>query len=187
MTNALGKNILFGDTEIDDTEIADKKNVNKKIANKKIADKKIADKKIADKKIVDKKIADAEIEDPEIEDPEIEDSFGSYTSYASSYTGGIPLGKNTTLVSNGIASNAASYAAAIKESTIKLQDSFLIGKYRSDYETAIINLDDFINNLMLQNALSFDKENPETASTKLFELQQAKGALNNVMKYLDTQ
>ena len=104
-----------------------------------------------------------------------------------SYADAIPLGKNTSLVSNGIASNAASYAAAIKASTIKLQDTFLIGKYRSDYETAIINLDDFINNLMLQNALSFDKENPETSSTKLFELQQAKVALNDVMKYLDTQ
>ena len=117
------------------------------------------------------------------DDSENNAMFGDDFSYADA----IPLGKNTSLVSNGIASNAASYAAAIKASTIKLQDTFLIGKYRSDYETAIINLDDFINNLMLQNALSFDKENPETSSTKLFELQQAKVALNDVMKYLDTQ
>ena len=45
---------------------------------------------------------------------------------------------------NGIAGNAASYGATIKDATIKLQDTFLITKYRSDYETAILNLDDLI-------------------------------------------
>lgn len=96
-------------------------------------------------------------------------------------------GNNTTLGSNGIADNAASYAANIKAATIKLQDMLLISKYRSDYETVILNLDDFINNLMLKNVLSFDKENPSTSLTKLIELQQSKAALNGVMKYLDSQ
>jgi hypothetical protein len=58
--------------------------------------------------------------------------------------------------------------------TIKLQDIFLITKYRSDYKTVILNLDDFINNLMLKNALSFDKENPEKSLTKLVQLPRSK-------------
>ena len=96
-------------------------------------------------------------------------------------------GKSVESTSNGIAGNAASYSAQIKEATIKLQDTFLISKYRSDYETIILNLDDFINNLMLKSALSFDKENPGASLSKLIELQQAKGAINGVMKFVDSQ
>jgi|LakMenEpi02Jun10_1017292.scaffolds.fasta_scaffold06952_1 hypothetical protein len=88
---------------------------------------------------------------------------------------------------DGVAGNAASYGAQIKAATIKLQDTFLITKYRRDYEAVILNLDDFINNLMLKNALSFDKENPEKSLTKLVQLQEAKLALNSVMKFVDSQ
>jgi hypothetical protein len=96
-------------------------------------------------------------------------------------------GNTVASTNNGIAGNAASYGAQIKAATIKLQDTFLITKYRTDYETVILNLDDFINNLMLKNALSFDKEKPETSLSKLVELQQAKLALNSVMKFVDGQ
>jgi hypothetical protein len=96
-------------------------------------------------------------------------------------------GNEITPAGNGIAGNAAAYGAQIKAATIKLQDTFLISKYRSDYETVILNLDDFINNLMLKNALSFDKENPGASLSKLVELQQAKVALNGVMKFVDSQ
>jgi hypothetical protein len=102
-----------------------------------------------------------------------------------STTGASPT--SVTPAVDGIAGNAASYGAQIKAATIKLQDTFLISKYRSNYETVILNLDDFINNLMLKNALSFDKEKPEASLSKLVELQQAKLALNSVMKFVDSQ
>lgn len=102
-----------------------------------------------------------------------------------STTGATPTAVAPT--NNGIAGSAASYGAQIKAATIKLQDTFLITKYRRDYEAVILNLDDFINNLMLKNALSFDKENPEKSLPKLVELQQAKLALNSVMKFVDSQ
>ena len=53
-------------------------------------------------------------------------------------------GNDVSPTSNGIAGNAAAYGAQIKAATIKLQDTFLITKYRSDYESAILNLDDLI-------------------------------------------
>jgi hypothetical protein len=96
-------------------------------------------------------------------------------------------GNAMSTTGNGIAGNAASYGDQIKAATIKLQDTFLISKYRSDYETVILNLDDFINNLMLKNALSFDKENPEKSLSKLVQLQESKLALNSVMKFVDSQ
>ena len=88
---------------------------------------------------------------------------------------------------NGIAGNAASYAAAIKASTIKSQDTFLISKYRADYESAILNLDDLLNNLMLKTALTIIHENPGESVVKLGQMQQAKLALNSVMKFVDSQ
>lgn len=87
---------------------------------------------------------------------------------------------------NGISGSAASYGATIKAATIKLQDTFLISKYRTDYETVILNLDDYVSNLMLQNTLSFDMKNPSKSLSKLVELQDAKAALNSVMKFVDS-
>ena len=88
---------------------------------------------------------------------------------------------------NGIAGNAAAYAASLKAATIKSQDTFLISKYRSDYETAILNLDDLLSNLMLNTALSVNQNNPTDAVEKLAKMQQAKAALNSVMKFVDSQ
>lgn len=87
---------------------------------------------------------------------------------------------------NGIAGNAASYAASLKSATIKSSDTFLISKYRSDYESAILNLDDLISNLMLNTALTVDQNNPIKSIEKLGQMQQAKSALNTVMKFLDS-
>jgi len=87
---------------------------------------------------------------------------------------------------NGVAGNAASYAASLKAATIKKQDEFLISKYRSEYETTILNLDDYVSNLMLQTALTVDQNKPEESIKKLAEMNQAKTALNSVMKFIDS-
>ena len=87
--------------------------------------------------------------------------------------------------SNGVAGNAEAYAANIKAQAIKLQDTTLITKYRSDYENVIINLDDLVNNLMLQITLNIDQSKPEAGLAKLAQLNQAKAGLNNVMKFID--
>ena len=87
---------------------------------------------------------------------------------------------------SGIAGSAATYAAGIKAITIKLQDSLLISKYRSDYETTILNLDDLIDNLMLKETLSIDPNKPGETLGKLSQMNQAKLALNNVMKFIDS-
>jgi hypothetical protein len=87
---------------------------------------------------------------------------------------------------NGIAGNAASYAASLKAATVKFTDIFLVSKYRSDYESAILNLDDLISNLMLKESLSFDQKNPKKTISNLSEMQQAKAALNSVMKFVDS-
>ena len=96
-------------------------------------------------------------------------------------------GTAATSTDNGIAGNAASYGAQIKAATIKLQDTVLISKYRSDYETAILNLDDLVDNLMLRTVLSIDTNNPAAGLKYLADMNQAKLALNSVMKFVDKQ
>ena len=92
---------------------------------------------------------------------------------------------SSSSTSSGVAGNAASYGATLKAATIKQQDMLLISKYRSDYETVILNLDDLVNNLMLTASLNVNPNNPYETLTKLSQLNQAKSALNNVMSFID--
>ena len=92
----------------------------------------------------------------------------------------------TTTVSNGIAGNAAAYSAGLKSQAIKAQDALLISKYRTDYESSILNLDDVINNLMLKTALTVNESNVPEAVASLAQLNQAKAALNSIMKFIDS-
>ena len=100
-------------------------------------------------------------------------------------------GLETLSGSDGVAGNADSYSETIKTNTIKLQDTFLISKYRKSYETTILNLDDLINNLMLQTTLNIDntgKSDKVLESLKtLNTLSESKNSLNKVMKFIDSQ
>jgi len=87
---------------------------------------------------------------------------------------------------NGIAGNAATYGANIKSQTVKLTDILLISKYRTDYETAILNVDDLISNLMLEATLTLDQSNPSEGLKKIVGLNAAKTALDKVMKFVDS-
>jgi hypothetical protein len=93
--------------------------------------------------------------------------------------------QSSTTTGNGIAGSAQNYAANIKAMMIKNQDVLLITKYRTDYENAILNLDDLINTIMLQTALSVNPANPMASLEKLVQLNSARGALNSVMKFVD--
>ena len=96
--------------------------------------------------------------------------------------------QNTT---NGIAGNASNYNAAIKAASVQLQDNLLISKYRTDYENAIINMDDYLSLLMLEQVLSMNTSGDKTTNiTNLSNLNTiftAKSALNQTMTYIDKQ
>jgi len=92
---------------------------------------------------------------------------------------------------SGEAGTAASYAAGIKARVVKLQDELLISKYRKDYETAIINLDDYIGYLMIQQSLNMkldgDIKSQMEGINNLNILKNSKEALNTTMTFLDKQ
>jgi hypothetical protein len=108
------------------------------------------------------------------------DASGNRPSSASSSS------SSSSSSATGIAGNAATYAANIKSQTVKLTDILLVSKYRSDYENAILNVDDLISNLMLQATLSLDQSNPSAGLKKIVELNMAKTALDKVMKFVDS-
>jgi len=93
---------------------------------------------------------------------------------------------------NGEAASAATYAATIKANFVKMQDELLIPKYRKDYETTIINMDDYISMLMLKQVLNIDLNNTDMKAVteninRLNILKSSKDALNDVMKFVDKQ
>ena len=92
---------------------------------------------------------------------------------------------SSSSTTNGVAGEAATYGANITNQVSQVQDALLISKYRTDYENVIINMDDLVNNLMLKTALTIDQTNPQDGLKKLVGLEQAKTALNSVMKFID--
>jgi hypothetical protein len=98
---------------------------------------------------------------------------------------------SSTAPTSGEAGTSTSYAAAIKAQVVKLQDELLISKYRKDYETVIINLDDYISFLMIKQTLNMkvdgDVKSNIEAINSLNSLKTAKDSLNVTMKFLDSQ
>ncbi len=114
--------------------------------------------------------------------------FIAYILFRNLNTNTFKEGMDTAAASSsasGIAGGVSTYAANIKSQVITMQDTLLINKYRADYETAILNMDDLINCLMLQTALSVDQSNPLPKLTELTKLDDAKKALNSVMIFVD--
>ena len=99
----------------------------------------------------------------------------------------------TTVPTNasGEAGTAASYSAGVKAQVVKLQDELLVAKYRKDYESAIINMDDYAGMLMLKQILNINMKGDSKAVVEqlnaLNTLKQAKDSLNVAMKFLDSQ
>lgn len=94
---------------------------------------------------------------------------------------------SSTTSKNGVAGNAKQYASSLKAGSVKMGDELLITKYRTDYESCIMNMEDLVNNMMLKTVLSTDASNPGKTLEQLNSLFQSKNALSAVMKYVDSQ
>jgi len=99
------------------------------------------------------------------------------------------MGKKTgNLTARG--TNAEKYADAIRTSHNTMKDNINIPKYRTDYENMIIELNDYVDGMMLNELLDVDPTNadPNTIMKKLDKINKmsnGKQNLNKVMKYLD--
>jgi hypothetical protein len=98
---------------------------------------------------------------------------------------------SSTSSSSGVAAGSTNYESNLKNQVTQLQDTILVSKYRKEYESIILSMDDYINTLMLQTVLNINpsassaSDNLESFKT-LNALNESKTALNNVMKYIDS-
>lgn len=71
----------------------------------------------------------------------------------------------------------------------KLDDELMLKKYKKQYETTIINLDDYINLLIMQQIIGIKLDSGIKTTTDSLErlntLKASKDSLNVAMKYLD--
>ena len=88
---------------------------------------------------------------------------------------------------SGVGGDAATYAATIKSHAVKHQDELHIDKYRSDYENAILHLDDLVDHMMLKESLNVNHADPMSSLEKIAKLNGVKSGLNNVMKFMDSK
>jgi hypothetical protein len=97
---------------------------------------------------------------------------------------------------NGEAAKAAEFNKLLKARIAGLQDKLLISKYRTEYENILLSLDDFMKLNMLQTALQIKpnqdsepgKPNPNMALfASMKAMSDARGTLNGIMTYLDSQ
>ena len=73
---------------------------------------------------------------------------------------------------------------------MELQDTLLIAKYRKEYETTLINLDEYIGMLMVQQCLQLKLDGGKellAGLDALNTLQSSKNNLNITMEHLDKQ
>lgn len=116
------------------------------------------------------------------------EGFVKMTDTSSKKTESGELGTNA-----GVAGSSGNVANAIGEQTIKMQDTFLIKKYRKNYENLIINTDEYVSYLMLENLLKLktdDSEESKNANISLLDninkLSASKTSLNGIMKFVDS-
>jgi hypothetical protein len=98
----------------------------------------------------------------------------------------------TPTITDGYGINAKTMATNIKSLSTALSDKLIVSKYRTDYENIIINMEDYINLLMINNVLTFNASSFSNDDdiikylNNLGSLKSSRDALNDVMKYLDT-
>ena len=95
---------------------------------------------------------------------------------------------------SGIGASAGNYATSLQNTVTKLNSDILLlnnKDYKKEYENIILHMDDYINALMLKIVLSTNINSENVSDNienfkRLSELNSSKAALNNVMKYIDS-
>jgi hypothetical protein len=81
--------------------------------------------------------------------------------------------------------------ATIQSKIVMLEDQLLVSKNKKEYESMIINMDDYINLTMLQQIVKTKLDSGVNETIKSLEnlntLKTAKDSLNVVMKYIDSK
>jgi len=89
-------------------------------------------------------------------------------------------------MTSGSAGTASNFNDEIKAKLTIIQDELLIPKYRTDYEDILINMEEYINLIVLKKIVNLNPENSADVSS-INELNLLKSTLNSSIKFIDSQ
>jgi hypothetical protein len=86
--------------------------------------------------------------------------------------------------------NSTLFHEKLKEHHLNLKSDLNIPKHRSDYENILIEMNDYVDGLMLSELLNIDPNNINNSTLintiqNITKMNQSKESLNKMMKYLD--
>jgi hypothetical protein len=93
------------------------------------------------------------------------------------------------ITNNGVGAKSSGYASVIENDITQLKSSLSISSYRTNYENIILNTEEYLNITSLNKILNTDFETNDSVReliTQLNENYNAKIALNDIMKYIDS-
>jgi uncharacterized membrane protein YhiD involved in acid resistance len=86
--------------------------------------------------------------------------------------------------------NSTTFHEKLKEHHLNLKSDLNIPKHRNDYENILIEMNDYVDGLMLSEVLNVDPNNITNSKLmntvqNITKMNQSKESLNKIMKYLD--
>jgi hypothetical protein len=98
--------------------------------------------------------------------------------------------KTSTINNTSRGINSTSFHEKIKEQHLNLKSDLNIPKHRNDYENILIEMNDYVDGLMLSELLNVDPNNINNSKLintiqNITKMNQSKESLNKMMKYLD--
>lgn len=98
--------------------------------------------------------------------------------------------KTSTITNTSRGINSTSFHEKLKEHHLHLKSDLNIPKHRSDYENILIEMNDYVDGLMLSELLNVDPNNINNSKLintiqNITKMNQSKESLNKMMKYLD--
>jgi len=98
--------------------------------------------------------------------------------------------KTNTINNTSRGINSTTFHEKLKEQHLNLKSDLNIPKHRSDYENILIEMNDYVDGLMLSELLNVDPNNINNSKLintiqNITKMNQSKESLNKMMKYLD--
>jgi hypothetical protein len=98
--------------------------------------------------------------------------------------------KTSTINNTSRGINSTTFHEKLKEHHLNLKSDLNIPKHRSDYENILIEMNDYVDGLMLSELLNIDPNNINNSTLintiqNITKMNQSKESLNKMMKYLD--
>ena len=98
--------------------------------------------------------------------------------------------KSSNINNNSRGINSTTFHQKLKEQHLTLKSDLNIPKHRNDYENILIEMNDYVDGLMLNEVLNVDPNNINNSKLintiqNITKMNQSKDSLNKIMKYLD--